>query len=177
MSDLVPPEPRSRGRYSAEEIERGLAELAVCSGSAKSAARELEAKGLKIPASTLEGWKRTHADRYAVVRLEVVPRIHSKMAEECEDLAIEYGQVEREIIERFREELPNLKAGEAANAMRNAATSKAIAVDKASLLRGKPTSRVEHRGVEETIRKLVGQGVIEVEYDVDGTAEELPPAA
>ncbi len=173
MADLE----RRGGKYSEEDIERGLHALALSGGNASRAQRQLKAEGLTIPASTLEGWrKNTHADRYATIRYQVIPQIHAKLAEESEDLAAEYAKLELETIARFRKELPNLKASEAAGAARNIATSRAIAVDKASLLRGRPTTIVEHKTVEESLRKLAALGVIDVDY-VDGTADELPPAA
>jgi hypothetical protein len=170
------------GRYTEEEIERGLEALAVCGGSTRRASRELAARGLEIPHPTLQDWKTLHADRYQRMRDEVVPRIHGKLAEESEDLAREYGEVEREAIAILRERLPELRPHEGGNALRNLATSRAISIDKASVLRGRPTRITEHRSADEILEKWRKLGVIEPNEVVDGTVEEddlpeLPPAA
>ena len=129
---------------------------------------------MKVARTTLRKWATSsHVERYEKIRREVIPQIHDRMAQESEDLAGEYAVVERKVLERVEEELPNLKAGEAAGAARNLATSRAISADKALLLRGRPTEITEHRNPDELLRKLASSSVVDV---VDGTATELPPS-
>ena len=161
-SELAPRPRKSASHYTEEEIYRGLAEVALCAGNTHRAARQLSAQGMAIPRGTLEKWaNRQHVDRYARVREELLPKIHAQIAADCEELAALGAQLERETLEKYREELPNLRASEAASAVRNIATSKAINVDKATLLRNRPTQIVEHRDASELIRKLEAVGVIE----------------
>ena len=168
-------------RYSEEEIERGLNEVALCAGNTHRAHRQLEDRGLQIPRPTLEKWtSRQHVERYERIREQVLPRIHAKLAAESEDLARAYAEAEHATLERFREELPNLRAHEAAGAVRNLATSRGISTDKANLLRNRPTAVVEHRQAEDIIRRLQAVGVLEEDELIEGTVEEepaeLPPA-
>jgi hypothetical protein len=152
---------RKRGEaYSEEEIERGLVEVAMCAGNTRRAHRQLEARGLTIPRETLKDWTtRHHLARYEEVRLEVLPRVHAKLAQESEDLAREYAAAEHAALDRFRAELPNLRAADAASAVRNLATSRGISLDKAHVLRGRPSSIVERRDPAEIVDALARLGV------------------
>lgn len=168
-----PPKKRARSpRYTPEEIERGLHAVALAGGNASRAHDELKAQGLAVSRQTLHKWAtELHADRYEHVRLEVLPRIYGKIAQETEDLTRRYAKAEHKTLDRYEEELPNLKAGEVASALRNLATSRGISTDKANVLRDRPTAIVEHKSASEILRRLTEIGVI------DGTAEELPSAA
>jgi hypothetical protein len=93
------------------------------------------------------------------------------MAEEMEDLFASEVEIERALVERVREELPNLKAGELPGALRNIGVSKALNVDKSAPLRGRPNQVVQHdyEGALEGLRRL---GLL-IE---DDSAEEIPIA-
>ena len=52
--ELVEPPRRKGGRYSEEDIERGLLEVAICRGNTRRAARQLRAQGIAVPRPTLE---------------------------------------------------------------------------------------------------------------------------
>jgi hypothetical protein len=91
------------------------------------------------------------------------------MAEQMEALFAAEVDLEWELIEKFREELPNLKAGEVAGALRNVGVSKALNVDKSAPLRGRPNEVVAHVSAEEALRKLKRfKGVV-----IESTAEEV----
>ena len=121
-----------------------------------------------VPHQTLALWvTSSHVGRYEHIRSEVVPRVYAKLAQEAEDLARKYAEAEQATLDRYEEELPNLKAGEVANALRNLATSRGISTDKANVLRNRPTQIVERRSSSEILRRLAEIGVIE------GTAEEI----
>jgi len=163
--------------YGEEEIEHGLMAVALCAGNTAEATRQLALDGVRISRSTLDRWTRTsHAERYLALRAELVPKVHAKIAEECEDMARRLAEVERETVEKFQQELPSLKASEAAGAVRNITTSKGINVDKAAAYRGRPTAIVEHRPSEEIMRELERFAIEKPERkpDVEGTAEEIP---
>ena len=74
-----------------------------------------------------------------------MPRIHAKIAAECEDTAELAGQLERQMIVKLAKDYKQLAPRDQAGAIRNVSTTKAINVDKAALLRGQPTEIVEHR--------------------------------
>jgi hypothetical protein len=132
--------------YTEEEIDRALVEAALCDGNTHAAHRNLKAQGINIPRPTIEGWvRRVHSQRYQQLRAELVPRIHAKIAAECEDTAELAGQLEREMLVKLAKDYKELAPRDQAGAIRNVSTTKAINVDKAALLRGQPTEIVEHR--------------------------------
>lgn len=157
--------------YDAEQVEAGLQALAIADGNHRLAHRLLAENNTDIPAGTLYEWKTTHAERYEQIRADVLPKIRERMAAESEELAIAYAQLEREAIELLKPKLNDLRPNELAGVQRNLATSRAISVDKASVLRGMPTEITEHRNADELLRKLGSAlpGLI-----VEGTAEEIP---
>jgi hypothetical protein len=98
---------------------------------------------------------KVHSQRYQQLRQELVPRIHAKIAAECEDTARFAGQVEREMLVKLAKDFEQLAPRDQAGAIRNVSTVKAINVDKAALLRGQPTEIVEHRqGADELWAEL-----------------------
>jgi len=170
----MPPPGRGEG-YTEEEIERGLVAVALAAGNTRLAARQLKAQGVSIPRGTLQTWTaRVYAERYEFVRRAVLPRIREAMAVETEDLARAYAEAERLTLEKFREELPNLRAHEAASALRNLATGRGISTDKANVLRDRPAQITEHRDVGEILSALRRLGV-HVEPPGLGEPKALPP--
>lgn len=165
-----PKQTRDRGFISRTpaNVERGLQTLALL-GSPTKAAEETG-----IPEATLRRWaKDTHAARYHAIREQVMPRIHAEIAAESEDLARLWGQLERKGVEDLHETWDQLKTPEKSAALRNATVSRGISIDKASLLRGKPTSIVENRTPDELLRKLASSQVADV---IDGEAEDITDA-
>jgi hypothetical protein len=153
-------------KYTEEEIERGLHIMAI-TGRATEASEQTG-----IPLSTLDDWrKKTHRERYLVIREQVVPQIQQRIAAESEDLARTYAELERDVAEQFKSQLAHLKPHEAAGAMRNLTTSRGISIDKAQLLRGQPTSIEVKADITEILRGLVARGVGNY---TDGTATEVP---
>ncbi len=148
------------GSYSEEDVERGLVAVALAAGNTRQASRQLKAQGRSIPRGTLQTWTaRVYAERYEFVRRAVLPRIREAMAVETEDLARAYAEAERLTLEKFRAELPNLRAHEAASALRNLATSRGISTDKANVLRDRPAQITETRDVAEILSALRQLGV------------------
>jgi hypothetical protein len=159
MESVEPPR-RKGERYSEEEIERGLLEVAMCRGNTRRAARQLAAQGITIPRTTLETWtNRLHPQRYADIQERVLPMIHQRMAEQSEELAQAYAEAEYEALAQLRRRVPDMRASDAASAVRNLATSRGISVDKAALLRGQPTAIEERRDVGEILFALERLGV------------------
>jgi len=71
-----------RRTYTAEEIQRGLVALVYAAGNPSQAHSDLKEDGIKIPATTLAGWKsRTHAEEYERVRAEEGPKLRARALE------------------------------------------------------------------------------------------------
>lgn len=167
----IPPRSnRVQRTYSEAEIDRGLFAYALCSGNGRRAEELTARDGDPIPAGTLEGWARyRHADRYARVREEVLPKIAAANAEQMDNLLRREIELEGELIERVREEMPNLKPGDVAGALRNVAVTKSLNAEKAAILRGQPTQIVSHKSFEENMRFLREKGLL-----IEGDAQEVP---
>jgi hypothetical protein len=147
---------RTKRSYTTEQVEAGLHALAISNGSEKIASYILTEGGYDIPHATLQGWKKQpkHQARLAEIEATVVPRVRERMAAESEALAIAYAHIERKALDLLEPRLHELRPAELAGVQRNIATSRAISVDKSSVLRGMPTEITEHRNADEVLRKL-----------------------
>lgn len=167
MSD-APLQVAKRGRpseYTLEEVQKGLHALALTGSPTKAA----EACG--VPKSTLIAWRdASHTTEYERIRSEVMPRVHAQMAAQSEDLARVYADLEQKAAAQMETQLHELKANETAGALRNFTVARGVSIDKAALLRGQPTSRVEH-SIDDTTARLIRLG-IDV---VDGTTTQDEP--
>jgi len=158
------------------EIERGLMTVAICAGNTAEAHRQLAFDDIHIPRSTLDKWTRSqYVERYIALRTELVPKVHAQVAAGCEDMVRRLSEVESDLAEKVEKEMPNLKAGEAAGALRNVSTAKGINATHAAAYRGRPTEIVEHRPSEEIMRELERFAIDKPERkpSVEGTAEEI----
>ena len=154
-------------RYSEEEKERGMVALVLHDGNSRRAEADLEAAGFNIPASTLQGWKRTRADEIDRVAHELGPQMREARARALDDLAHAAMEVTKEGLNELSGKMGTLEPRDLPGAIRNTATTAAIATDKSAQLRGEPTSRVKV-DITTAIAKLQRKGLI-----VDGEAVEI----
>lgn len=162
----------SLGRgYTELEIRLALEMVAICAGNASEASRRLESRrGLKIPSSTINEWRRsTYAQEYEAVQFEVREQIDRAVIAEARDLVTELAGLERVAMGKTLEQLESGSVRDASGVLRNVSTSKAINLDKIALHEGRPTAIVENRTGEATLRALAAMGRMAV---VDSTAEE-----
>jgi hypothetical protein len=170
-TDLEPTKTRRpMTTYTEPQILAGLTQLAICGGNARLANEHLTSLGYDIPAETLAKWRtHTHPDRYQQIQQDLAPRIAEKIAAQAEEFIIAATEVEAEALAHLRSRLTELTPSEAAGALRNITTSKALNLDKvASPLRGRPSHITEVRGTEEILRSLAQKIP-----SIDSTAEEL----
>ncbi len=153
--------------YTAPRIEEGLRALAMVSGNCEKASRLTG-----IPPKTLRNWRNDqHTERYAAIQAELQPTILADIAEHSEQLARRAAELEGELIEDLAANKGKLTPNETAGALRNVSTAKAINVDKALLLRGRPTSITATADVTELLKGLSSRFGAVV-----STASELMPA-
>ena len=127
-------------RYSPEEIEYALTAVAAAGGSTKRAAKALEAEGRKVPESTLRLWRSDlYADRYREIEADELPKRYARLAERCEANAERLGVIEELLTDRLEAEASGLTPRDAAGALRNVSVAKAVNIDKASVIRGRPS--------------------------------------
>jgi len=147
-----------------EEVEHGLLVLAECNGNFHRAAGILEEQGLRISQDTLRCWMKgrlkggRYAKRYEEIRAEVLPKIQERAAERHMELADKAMDVELLIAERLKEKVKHIEARDLPGAQRNVATTSAVHVDKALLLRGEPTEIHGQKDISGTLRKLKARG-------------------
>ena len=164
-TDTKPAKQRS---YEMEDVERGLQTLArVISANVAS-----ELTG--IPAETLRYWRRnTHAARFHEIESAIKTDVSERMASEAERAAVEQGEVAFQLLDHLRGRIGQMNGTEAAKTLRDLETAKAINIDKALLLRGRPTQITEHRSANEvldSLKRRFPQGI------VDADAEEIEDA-
>ena len=173
-----------RRSYTIEEVERGLSAMALCDGNYRLAARLLENQGYEYPAETLRSWAfKIHTDRYEQAKAQTLPEIREKMAKDSEALALAYALGEREALGRLLDKLedPNLKPAELAAIVRNLAVSRGVSVDKASAVRGLPTTVEASLTAKELyaqLNKALPGAVIDAEAEeiTDPSADPAWPA-
>lgn len=154
-------------KHPSDVREQGMVALVLCDGNAKRAARELEAAGVSIGASTLRQWKRDRADELDKVAHELGPQMREARARALDDLAHAAMEVTKEGLAELSGKMGTLEPRDLPGAIRNTATTAAIATDKSAQLRGEPTSRVKV-DITTAIAKLQRKGLI-----VDGKAVEI----
>lgn len=172
--------------YTEAEVEKGLQVLALCNGNRRLAAKQLEDDGAPIPADTLRYWMENRPDDYDRIKARVLPAMQEMIAEGTEAIALKLIDLEAKAIEQLDDKIAELKPAEAAGALRNISTSKGINVDKAQLLRGRPTSIPVALDAESLLRGLqIDDSLSPRRFDAEGSAEddddspppELPAAA
>lgn len=164
-TDLIEIEPRQSSNYTAAEIKEGLTVVALCSGNVRRAERELTARGKRIPYTTLKDWKlRYHAQDYERIVEAELPKIYGEIATRCEDLALAQADVEESLLNRLVAVAPTMDARDLSSALRNVGVAKAVNIDKASLVRGRPTEIREDRSIGDLTRALHRfRGVVRVQ--------------
>jgi hypothetical protein len=148
---------RRRGDYSDAEVEKALIALAMCSGNASRASRELEGVGFKISRTTLSTWKQSHAERYRELQEKIQPEINAEIAETSEALVRRITGVEWQAIEKIEEELPSMTGTQAATALQRLTWSKGVNADKSRTYRDLPIEirRTDAAGTVDAMRVLV----------------------
>lgn len=132
--------------YTALDKERAFAALALCYGKPSKAAVLLKAEfDLEVPEATLSGWKRGYREDYELARTKVLRHLEAHMAEQHQGLADRNSEIEDLAIDRLKAKLQNdeVDAKDLSAIIMRTATAQGIHIDKAQLLNGKPTARVE----------------------------------
>ena len=165
-------------RYTQEQIDYGLAVVALFAGSGEKASEELAKEGKPIPKSTLQAWKNHPDGRYDRVCKLVQDKLADKIAARAESVAIAAADVELKILERIDQTYGSLDAKDLPGALRNVTTTKSLNVEKVvNPFRGRPSHITETRDATQLLASLARKLGLAAET-VEGTATELPdPAA
>jgi hypothetical protein len=144
-----------RFSYTDEEINRGLTAVALCSGNTRRAEHMLCEQGLAIDHKRLWAWQNLNfPTEYEIIKDQVVPQVYAGIAQSSEALAQRQADLEEKLTDEVEAALPHMKPGELSTALRNVTVSKAVNIDKASLIRGRPSVITEDHTIEATLRAL-----------------------
>lgn len=156
-------------QHSPAEIETALTVLAHLGGNS---ARASELTG--IPSSTLRVWRLyDHVERYAEIMKREAPRIEALAIAQSRELTLKYAALEHAAVERVMDVLPEMDGKDASNAMKNAAISRGVSIDKTLVLEGRPTSIQGHLTGDDSIKSLAQRFPWLV---VEGTAHDVQTA-
>lgn len=152
------PRNHKRSPYNEFEIEQGLQAVALSGGNTRAAERLLKDQGVSIPHPTLRDWvKYKKVAEYERVRDEVAPKLFAKIGEQNLHVAEQATKLEVEFLDKLAAALAagEIAPKELAGALRNVSVTKSIAVDKASVISGRPTDiRVNADSVQDALRKI-----------------------
>lgn len=154
-------------RYTDAEKRAALTALILGGGNSIQVG-----EALGIVPGTLRKWRVDMADIYEQLRTDLAPQVAERIASDAEEFARELMNVERALAQKVADTIDDLKPSEAAGALRNISTSKALQLDKvASPLRGRPTHIVQAQDA--------GQALLEMGrrlgFSIESTATEIPP--
>ena len=160
--------------YTDHDIEVALVHLVLSGGNATRAVQELKALGARAPSATaLNSWRRSDPGRYSRIQNEHALRVVERVASASEALAMKQIRAEEALTDRVLADIPLMKVGDAAAALRNVTTSKALQFDRVSgPIRGRPTVIVARRDPDQILNSLAQKFGI----SIDSTAEEIPAA-
>ena len=157
---------RPSNGYDEETFNLILTVLAMHGGNGKNASAHLK-EHHDIQVSERSLYRYAHCDRYHTVRAEILPQINEQVAQQAENAALIAHQKELELYSQLDPE--QLEQKDIPKAIKFLTDSKATNIDKARLLRDKPTQIVKHQDADEILRKLAGTGVVQV---IDSTATD-----
>lgn len=165
--------------YTVEQVDRALLEAAVSGNLAlacrRLAAQDPEAFG-KLASGILRQWRdERFPRRYEAIAHQHAPSVERHIMRGARETAAKLGEVISLGAEKAKEQLEAGEVKNVAGMVKDLSVAFGIQVDKSLLLDGRPTSRVEHRSVDDRIRAnlavLKRAGLV-----VDGTAEDVTPS-
>ena len=138
-------------RYSDAEVNGVLKLLALNGGNVVTTHEQLEHAGLPpVSRSSLTKWRdHSFRSRYFEIRREAADAVSEELAGRSLERAMQADEVQAKLLERMAGEVENIGPEALAGSIRSLAQSKASDVEKAQLLRDKPTEITEHRSVKE----------------------------
>ncbi len=156
-------------------MERALIAVVESNGNVRAASDMLALDDIEINYGLLSNWiKKTHRTRYESIQAEMGPRIRKEAAQAQRAVAEKARGVTEKILDKLDREVEGMDTRDLPGAARNLATVGAISIDKAMILDGEPTARVEHNIIG-TVKELETLGVT-VDF-IEGSAEEISTPA
>jgi hypothetical protein len=166
-------------KYTPEEVERCLLELALVGGNSNAASERLnEEAGIDISPRLLRLWRgELHARRYQELLSENAREIEETIIAECRETAVLAAMVERAALQLTLEQIKSGKIRDPSAAARNAGATKGVNIDKMLTLSGRPTQIIEQSSPDEMLAALLRDKVFVPVDDGDDNVFELPAEA
>lgn len=157
--------------YTAQDVDAALLALALNGGSVTQAVKDMAGGGVKIPPSTLNGWRDKYPNRYRFHLTENASKTEGRAVSGYLEIQHLAQQVAKDAIERTAQELAKGNTRDPATVARNMMVAAGVANTHMMNLQGRPTIITEHRRPEDIQRRLKELGLT---FDVESTAVESP---
>ena len=161
-------------KYTEEQVDTALLALALNGGSVTQAVKDLGGGGLKIPPSTLDGWRTSYPARYRHHLVENASKTEGRAVSGYLEIQHLAQQVAKEAIERASDELRKGNVRDPASVARNMMVSAGVANTHMMNLQGRPSIITEHRRPEDVAARLKELGFRLDGFDTESTAVESP---
>lgn len=164
--------------HTMEDVGLGLRVLAYNGSNYSRSSALLQSEyDVKVHAATLRKWATvSFAQRYAEIQKELDTDISNKLSGRLTDAAVLATETQIEIINELADNITDLEPNELAPAARNLSQVSTPAIEKAQLLRGKPTDRTETRDASKLMAKLVEMGLVKNPGNLNLQEEEIEEA-
>lgn len=142
--------------YTLKDVELTLHTLAMMGGNVSRTCYHLEhEEKLCVPKTTITSWARTKfALRYAEIQTSLKKQIGETLATKLTDNANQAADLTQEMLEELGDNVKRISVGDLASNAKAMSQIASINTEKALLLRGQPTERVENLPPEEVMREL-----------------------
>ncbi len=148
--------------HTLEDVVLSLQVLAYNGSNYSRTSTTLEKEyNISVHTNTLKRWANTYYPRkYAEIQKDLDKDISEKLSGRLTDVAMKATELQDELLDDLNTKKDQLEAKEIGPAIRNIAQAAQPAIEKAQLLRGKPTARTEAKDADDLVAKLVSLGVV-----------------
>lgn len=160
--------------YDEQTIDSALLALALNGGSITQAVKDMAGGGVKIPPSTLNGWRDKYPNRYRFHLTENAAKTEGRAVSgylEIQHLAQETAKA---AIEKAADELRKGNVRDPSSVARNMMVAAGVANTHMMNLQGRPSIITEHRRPEDVAARLKELGFRLDGFDTESTAVESP---
>lgn len=148
-------------RYTEAHVDLALRLLALNGGKVKPTVQMLEEEGVPVAYATLRSWRHhVFPRRYWQIRHELGKDISEEVAGRSLERALQADEAAQQYIETAVEKLPAVPPAHLAKSALALTQAASTSIEKAQLLRERPTEIVETRSVPELFADLERLGVL-----------------
>lgn len=162
-----------RLHHSDAQVDLALRLLVLNGGRVEPTVKMLKEEGLSLTRATLQGWRtKQFPRRYWQIRQELGKDMSEEVAGRALERALQADEAAQAYVEKAVERLPEVPAEHLAKNALSLTQAMSVSVEKAQLLRERPTEIVETRSVSELFADLERLGVIKDNEAIDAEVVE-----